>query len=167
MRADAVGADELAGVADQLALLALADVDAAVVADLLVRIAGVGGAVDAVGSGPGLVDLAVAVVVDAVADFGAGADAALADGLAAAARIAAADAGLALALGAVTGVDVGVVGRGAGPAEAEAVVDGAVAVVVLAVADLGGGLDAALTLDGAVDAGGLARRAGRSGVAAV
>ena len=105
-RPDAVGAADLAGVAAELALLALADVDAAGVADLL-EVGSEGLAVPSMpsGGGAGLVDRAVAVVVLAVADLRARADAAAADGPAAALRVARADAGLALALVAVARVE--------------------------------------------------------------
>ncbi len=99
------------------------------------RRVGVRAARDGVGAdASGLVHAAVAVVVDAVADLGAGPDSAHADALPVLCALR--HALLARQVRAVAGVDAGVVDWIAGGAR-DAVVDHAVAVVVEAVADLG------------------------------
>src|SRR5262249_55729584 len=143
LRLDLAHAHDPARHAPELALLALAHVAAAGVADLARalawsrRVRRVHGAVDAVGGRAGLVDLAVAVVVEAVADLGLRAGAAAANELAGSRRVALQLAALAEALRAVAGVRLGVELGEAGAAEGKPVVDLAVAVVVEAVAGLG------------------------------
>ena len=78
-RTHGAGAHHLAIDADEVALLALADVDAAFVAEVSARILRVGGAVEPVRRAARLVDLPVAIVVLLVADLGFGPRAADAD----------------------------------------------------------------------------------------
>ena len=106
--------------------------------------------VDAVRRGSCFIDLAIAVVVLAIADFGGRADASVADEVAGALGVAREHTRSALTLVAVTRVEGGVVGCVAGVSEGNSVVDLVVAVVVLAVAGFCDWSLTALALEGAV-----------------